>query len=84
MTQASMGIGIWHEYRPGDGEPEALRRIGELIRCEECRYMRVWDVSSIYQNHEHDTEYCLRFVGDMLMTVERDGYCAWAEPKEDA
>lgn len=54
-----------------------------IVRCRDCKHMHVYDVSSIYGNHEHDTEFCLRFVDGMRMTVEPDGYC-WLGEREGA
>ena len=51
----------------------------EIVRCRDCKHMHVWDVSSIYGNHDHDTVFCLRFVDGMRMTVEPDGFCSWGE-----
>ena len=54
-----------------------------VVRCRDCEHMHVWDVSSIYSNHDHDVVFCLRFVDGMRMTVEPDGFCAWGERKQD-
>lgn len=53
----------------------------EIIRCKDCVSAHIWDVSSIYGNHDHDVMFCLRFVDEMRMTVEPDGFCAWGEQK---
>ncbi len=51
----------------------------EIVRCRNCAFYSVWDVSTIYGNHDHDVMFCTRWIDGMRMEVEPDGFCAWAK-----
>ena len=62
--------------------PLFTRFTGErIVRCRDCRHMRIIDLSVFYGEHEHDWDICTRVDGVQL-NVEPDGYCSWGERRQ--
>ena len=55
---------------------------GELVRCRDCKHMCEHDLSAYYGNHEYDQCSCCRLLDPGAISVEPDGFCAWASRKE--
>lgn len=73
-TQAYFSEGVWSEYVRPDGRPTALKREGNVVRCQDCRY----HVSVT------DGDVCRKPCGDEAagrVWVEPDGFCAWGKPR---
>lgn len=70
-TQAHFSEGVWSEYVRPDGRPTALKREGSVVRCRDCRAMRVK-----YGNTGIEC-----WMNGEPFTVEPDGFCAWAKPR---
>ena len=76
--------GIWTEYRPTywDGW-SACKRLGELVRCKDCRHMhtvRNWlgmDVNECWLHADRESGALGK------EPTEPDGFCAWGERRED-
>jgi hypothetical protein len=51
----------------------------EIVRCRNCKHAYLRELSAVYNNHDHDQLWCLRFVGNGMMVVNDDGFCAWGE-----
>lgn len=58
-------------YKTGESH-EIVEEVGKLIRCKDCK--------KYYPKTEERDSYC-PFVG--RIGLEPEGYCAWAERKEE-
>lgn len=52
-----------------------------IVRCRDCVHMLSIDLSDYYGNPEPKLEVCKRVRG-VPLDAEPDGYCAWAERRE--
>lgn len=65
-------------------DEEIIRRLGYVkpVRCRDCKRQWVFDLSGLYETHEHDQMYCALVAGHSRLVMP-DGYCAWGVRKED-
>lgn len=62
---------------------QLLARLGYVkpVRCRDCERQWVFDLSGMYETHEHDQMYCALLAGHSRLVMP-DGYCAWGVRKE--
>ena len=61
--------------------PDYIDTSKEIVRCRDCVHMLSIDLSDYYGNPESNLEVCKRVRG-VHLNAEPDGYCAWAERRE--
>lgn len=54
----------------------------EIVRCRDCKHWATWDMSAMYQNHEHDHHACFKFIDGWRMETDANGFCAWGERRD--
>ena len=53
-----------------------------IVRCRDCKHWSTWDMSAMYQDHDHDRHACFRIIDGFCMETDADGFCAWGERRD--
>lgn len=73
-NHAHFSEGVWSEYVTQDGMPNAIKRMGNVVRCRDCCHRVAFE-----QPLNLERVFCdLR---RSLYAVEDEGFCAWGKPR---
>lgn len=77
--------GIWTEYRPTYADHwSACKRIGDLVRCRDCKYMFDWAYERMLCKMWADGGLDDDAKSVLYPTVKPDGFCSLGERRGDA